>query len=84
VLRENAEQRRALLLSVWGLAARRIRIPLFTLLARKNYLPTSQEFRAGIPVPLRTSNVDVHHGVARFAWKFVMRDGSSLPEEGWT
>ncbi|RUU76500.1 nuclear transport factor 2 family protein [Mesorhizobium sp. M7A.F.Ca.MR.362.00.0.0] len=29
---------------------------------------------------LRTSNVDVHHGVARFAWKFVMPDGSSLPE----
>ncbi|RWN28529.1 MAG: nuclear transport factor 2 family protein [Mesorhizobium sp.] len=29
---------------------------------------------------LRTSNVDVHNGVARFAWKFVMPDGSSLPE----
>ncbi|URK87835.1 hypothetical protein LP421_08650 [Rhizobium sp. RCAM05350] len=29
---------------------------------------------------LRTSNVDVHHGIMRFAWKFVMPDGSSLPE----
>ncbi|MCY1743426.1 nuclear transport factor 2 family protein [Ensifer sp. SL37] len=28
----------------------------------------------------RTSDVDVHHGIARFAWRFVMPDGSSFPE----
>ncbi|KSV64716.1 hypothetical protein N185_35030 [Sinorhizobium sp. GW3] len=27
-----------------------------------------------------TSDVDVHHGIARFAWRFVMPDGSSFPE----
>jgi hypothetical protein len=29
---------------------------------------------------LRTSRVDAHHGVARFAWHVVLPDGSSLPE----
>ena len=28
----------------------------------------------------RTSSVDVHHGIARFAWRFVLADGSSFPE----
>jgi SnoaL-like domain len=29
---------------------------------------------------LRTSAVDVHHGVARFAWHVVHADGTALPE----
>lgn len=29
---------------------------------------------------LRTSTIDAHHGVARFAWQFFMPDGSPLPE----
>jgi hypothetical protein len=29
---------------------------------------------------LRTSAVDVHHGVARFAWHVVQADGTALPE----
>jgi hypothetical protein len=29
---------------------------------------------------LRTSAVDLHHGVARFAWHVVQADGSALPE----
>lgn len=29
---------------------------------------------------LRTSSVDVHHGIARFAWHAVMADGTALPE----
>ena len=28
----------------------------------------------------RTSAVDTHHSVARFAWKKILADGSSLPE----
>jgi hypothetical protein len=28
----------------------------------------------------RTSAVDVHHGVARFAWHVALPDGSTLPE----
>ncbi len=29
---------------------------------------------------VRTSRVDVHHGLARFAWHVVQADGSTLPE----
>ena len=29
---------------------------------------------------LRTSDVDAHHGVARFAWRVVQADGTALPE----
>ena len=29
---------------------------------------------------MRTSAVDVHHGVARFAWHVVQADGTALPE----
>jgi hypothetical protein len=29
---------------------------------------------------LRTSAVDAHHGVARFAWRVVQADGTALPE----
>jgi hypothetical protein len=29
---------------------------------------------------LRTSKVDFHHGIARFAWHVVQSDGSTLPE----
>jgi hypothetical protein len=29
---------------------------------------------------VRTSAVDTHHSLARFAWKKVLPDGSSLPE----
>jgi hypothetical protein len=29
---------------------------------------------------VRTSEVDSHHGLARFAWKKILADGKSLPE----
>jgi hypothetical protein len=29
---------------------------------------------------VRTSEVDSHHGFARFAWKRILADGTSLPE----
>jgi hypothetical protein len=29
---------------------------------------------------LRSSSVDVHHGVARFAWRVVQADGKVLPD----
>ena len=29
---------------------------------------------------VRTSKVDIHHHVARFAWHVVLADGSSLPD----
>lgn len=29
---------------------------------------------------VRTSEIDAHHGIARFAWQVVNADGSTLPE----
>jgi hypothetical protein len=29
---------------------------------------------------VRTSTVDLHHGIARFAWHVVQADGTTLPE----
>ena len=29
---------------------------------------------------MRSSAVDAHHGIARFAWKVVLADGTELPE----
>ncbi|KAA8883754.1 nuclear transport factor 2 family protein [Nocardia colli] len=29
---------------------------------------------------LRVSNVDAHHGVARFGWRLVQADGTALPD----
>ena len=29
---------------------------------------------------VRTSAVDAHHGIARFAWKVALADGTELPE----
>lgn len=37
------------------------------------------EKRPGARV-VRTSAVDAHHGLARFAWRVVQADGSALPE----
>ncbi|WP_406872683.1 nuclear transport factor 2 family protein [Aminobacter sp. P9b] len=38
--------------------------------------------RAGRPgaVIVRTSAVDLHHGIARFGWRVVEADGTPLPE----
>ncbi|MDP3761198.1 MAG: nuclear transport factor 2 family protein [Ramlibacter sp.] len=38
-----------------------------------------QARRPGAAV-VRTSEVDIHHGLARFAWHVVQADGTALPE----
>ncbi len=38
-----------------------------------------QKRRPGARV-VRTSAIDLHHGLARFAWRVVQADGSMLPE----
>ncbi len=38
-----------------------------------------QRARPGARI-VRTSAVDAHHGVARFAWRLVQADGTALPE----
>jgi hypothetical protein len=79
--RPDALQRRALLLPIWSDGA--------TYTDPTVHAAGAEELLAhiaGIQIKypgariLRTSDVDVHHGIARFAWKFVMPDGSSFPE----
>ena len=43
------------------------------------HIATVQSRRPGARV-LRTSPVDSHHGLARFAWHVVLADGTALPE----
>jgi hypothetical protein len=78
---EDARQRRALLLPIWSDGA--------TYADPTVHATGAEELLAHIARVLtrhpgarvlRTSDVDVHHGIARFAWKFVMPDGSSFPE----
>ena len=77
----SASRRAELLASVWGANAT-YTDPLVhvgsaaELLAR---MATIQARRPGSKI-LRTSAVDLHHGIARFAWHVVQADGSSLPE----
>ncbi|MCX8567577.1 MULTISPECIES: hypothetical protein [Hyphomicrobiales] len=78
---ESAEQRRALLLPLWGDGAT-YTDPSAHADGAEELLAHIAGIQARYPGArvLRTSDVDVHHGVARFAWKFVMPDGSTLPE----
>lgn len=78
---ESAEQRRALLLPVWGDGATYTDPSVHAAGAEAllAHIAGIQAKHPGARI-LRTSDVDVHHGVARFAWKFVMPDGASLPE----
>jgi len=43
------------------------------------HIATVRERRPGASV-LRTSAVDIHHSLARFAWHVVQADGLTLPE----
>lgn len=78
---ESAEQRRALLQSVWSEGAT-YTDPTVHAEGAEELLAHIAGIQARHPGAriLRTSDVDVHHGVARFAWRFVMPDGSSPPE----
>lgn len=78
---ENAQQRRALLLPIWSDGATYTDPTVHATGAEEllAHIAGIQGKHPGARI-LRTSDVDVHHGIARFAWKFVMPDGSSLPE----
>jgi hypothetical protein len=75
------QQRRALLLPIWSHGATYTDPTVHTTGAEEllTHIAGIQGKHPGARI-LRTSDVDVHHGIARFAWKFVMPDGSSLPE----
>lgn len=78
---QNAARRRSLLLSVWGDGATYTDPTAHTngadeLLA---HIAGIQARYPGARIS-RTSSVDVHHGIARFTWRFVLADGSFFPE----
>ena len=79
---EPVESRRAeLLASVWSSHATYTDPSVYAanteeLLA---HIARVQARRAGAKV-VRTSEVEVHHGIARFAWQVVQADGTVLPE----
>src|SRR5688572_25466796 len=79
---ESRPDRRAeLLASVWGATATYTDPSVHAANAEEllAHIATVQARRQGSKI-LRTSRVDVHHGVARFAWHVVQADGSNLPE----
>ncbi|MGX9178990.1 hypothetical protein [Mesorhizobium sp. BHbdii] len=77
---ESAERRRALLLPIWSDGAT-YTDPAVHATGAEELLAHIARVLAKHPGAriLRTSDVDVHHGIARFAWKFAMADGSSFP-----
>lgn len=78
---QDAARRRALLLSVWSDGAI-YSDPTALANGADELLAHIAGIQARYPGAriLRTSAVDVHHDVARFAWRFVLPDGSSFPE----
>jgi hypothetical protein len=77
----DRERRRQILLSVWANDA--------TYTDPRVHATTAEELLAHIERVLasrpgskvrRTSNVDLHHNVARFGWRVVLAHGSSLPD----
>ena len=79
--KEDAAQRRALLLQIWSDDATYTDPTIHAAGAEEllAHIARIQTKHPGARI-LRTSDVDVHHGIARFAWRFVMPDGSSFPE----
>jgi phytoene dehydrogenase-like protein len=77
----HADRQAELLASVWGTAATYTDPSVHAANAEDllAHIVAVQARRRGSKV-VRTSRVDVHHGVARFAWQVVQADGSSLPE----
>ncbi|PAP96815.1 hypothetical protein CIT31_03690 [Mesorhizobium wenxiniae] len=77
----SAERRRALLLPIWSDGATYTDPAVHATGAEEllAHIATVLAKHPGARI-LRTSDVDVHHGIARFAWKFAMPDGSSFPE----
>ena len=77
----NADRRAKLLASVWAADATYTDPSVHAANAEAllSHIAKVQVRRPGAKV-LRTSHVDVHHGLARFAWHVVQADGTTLPE----
>jgi hypothetical protein len=77
----DADRRRELLASVWADGATYTDPSVHATNAAEllAHIAKIQARRPGAKI-LRTSAVDVHHGVARFAWHVVEANGNQLPE----
>jgi phytoene dehydrogenase-like protein len=77
----NAGHRAELLASVWATNATYTDPSVHAASAEEllAHIAMVQRRRPGAKV-LRTSHVDVHHNLARFAWHVVQADGTALPE----
>jgi hypothetical protein len=78
---ESAEQRQALLAQVWadGATYTDPTVDLAGVEALLAHIAAIRSRYPGVSI-VRTSEVDCHHGIARFGWRFVLADGSSFPE----
>lgn len=77
----DASRRAELLASVWANNATYTDPSVHAASAADllTHISKVQARRPGARV-LRTSQVDLHHGLARFAWHVVAPDGTALPE----
>ena len=77
----DSSVRAELLASLWGSNATYTDPSVHTAGAREllAHIAAVRARRPGASV-VRTSAVDVHHSVARFAWHVVQADGTALPE----
>ncbi len=76
-----AERRAELLMPIWAEDATYTDPTVYLVGAEAllAHIVTVQARRPGAQV-LRTSQVDRHHNLARFAWHVVQADGTALPE----
>lgn len=74
-------RRKALLDAVWAKRARYTDPRADTVGADEllAHIATVRASRPGTKI-VRTTTVDLHHGVARFGWRVVEADGTPLPE----
>ena len=77
----DSSVRAELLASLWASNATYTDPSVHTASAREllAHIAAVRARRPGASV-VRTSAVDVHHSVARFAWRVVQADGTALPE----
>ena len=77
----NADHRAELLASVWAATGSYTDPSVHAANAEAllSHIAKVQARRPGARV-LRTSRVDAHHGIARFAWHVVQADGTTLPD----
>lgn len=77
----NADRGRELLDSVWASNATYTDPTVHATNASEllGHIAKVQSGRPGAKI-VRTSAVDVHHGVARFAWCMIRADGTAMPD----